>query len=132
MLITALAKLRPEKVKRLVYLSAFLLPPGITPRALAQVDTESILSSALQVDEQRRVVMIKPEAAKAVFYADSTDEDATWATSLLVPEPLRTQAQGETLSSSPSSEIAWDAVSRVYIECLKDKALGPITQKKCI
>jgi pimeloyl-ACP methyl ester carboxylesterase len=130
MLITALANLRPEKVKRLVYLSAFLLPPEVTPRALAQVDTESLLSSALRIDEQRRVVMIKPEAAKAVFYADCTDEDATWATRLLVPEPLRTPAQGETPPSPPSSETAWNAVPRVYIECLQDKALGPIIQKK--
>lgn len=130
MLITALANLRPEKVKTLVYLSAFLLPPGVLPRTLAKEDTESILSSSLLVDEQRRVVLVKPEAAKAVFYADCTDEDAAWATGLLVPEPLRTPAQGETLLSSPSSQTARDVVPKVYIECLQDKALGPTTQKK--
>jgi pimeloyl-ACP methyl ester carboxylesterase len=130
MLITALANLRPEKVKTLVYLSAFLLPPGMLPRTLAEVDTESILSSSLLVDEQRRVVLVKPEAAQAVFYADCTDEDAAWATRLLVPEPLRTPVQGEPSSSSPSTETARDAVPRVYIECLQDKALGPATQKR--
>ncbi|HEU5374914.1 MAG TPA: alpha/beta fold hydrolase [Ktedonobacteraceae bacterium] len=126
MLITALANLRPEKVKELVYLSAFLLPPGVTPRALA-VDTESILSSALLVDEQRRVVTIKPEVAKAVFYADCTDADATWATRLLVPEPFRSPTQRVT---PPLPETAWDAIPRVYITCLQDKALGPAMQKQ--
>lgn len=130
MLITVLANLRPEKVKTLVYLSAFLLPPGVLPRALAEADTESILSSSLLVDEQRRVVLVKPEAAKAVFYADCTDEDAAWATRLLVPEPLRTPVQGEPPSSSPSTATAREAVPRVYIECLQDKALGPATQKR--
>jgi pimeloyl-ACP methyl ester carboxylesterase len=130
MLITALANLRPEKIKTLVYLSAFLLPPGVVPRALAEVDTESILPSSLLVDEQRRVVMVKPEAAKAVFYADCTEEDAVWATRLLVPEPLRTPVQGEAPASSPFIETEGDAVPRVYIECLQDKALGPATQKK--
>jgi pimeloyl-ACP methyl ester carboxylesterase len=126
MLITALADLRPEKVKMLIYLSAFLLPPGILPRTLAEEDTESILSSSLLVDEQRRVVLVKPEAAKAVFYADCTDEDAA----LLVPELLRTPVQGEPPSPSLFAETARDAVPRVYIECLQDKALGPATQKK--
>jgi pimeloyl-ACP methyl ester carboxylesterase len=131
MLITALADLRPEKVKTLVYLSAFLLPPGVLPRTLAKEDTESILSSSLLVDEQQRVVTVKPEAAKAVFYADCTDEDATWATCLLVPEPLRTPVpQGETSQSPTSIKTERNTIPRVYIECLQDKALGPATQKK--
>ncbi|HEY7418608.1 MAG TPA: alpha/beta fold hydrolase [Ktedonobacteraceae bacterium] len=130
MLITALASLRPEKIKMLVYLSAFLLPPGVLPPMLAREDTESILSSSLLVDEQRRLVRVKPEAAKAVFYADCTDEDAAWATSLLVPEPLLAPTQGELSSTPPSAETERNSISRAYIECLRDKALGPITQKK--
>src|SRR5713226_9742679 len=125
MLITALADLRSEKVKTLVYLSAFLLPPGVLPRTLAKEDTESILSSSLLIDEQRRVVTVKPEAAKAVFYADCTDENATWATCLLVPEPLRTPVPQEETSQSPTSiKTERNTIPRVYIECLQDKALG--------
>lgn len=130
MLITTLAHLRPEKVKRLVYLAAFLLPLGETPRALAQMDSESLLSSALNIDKHRGVVMIKPEAAQEVFYADCTDEDATRATRLLVPERLRTPVQEAVPLAPSSSQNAWEDVSRVYIECLQDKALGPKMQKK--
>jgi pimeloyl-ACP methyl ester carboxylesterase len=131
MLISDLARQRPERVKELVYLSAFLLPPGVWPRTLAKEDTESILSSSLLRDEERRVVMVKPEAAWAVFYADCTDEDAAWATSLLVPEPLRTPAPQEEASQLPASmEAETNTIPRFYIECLQDRALGPATQKK--
>ena len=131
MLITALADQRSEKVKTLVYLSAFLLPPGVTPRDLAKEDNESILSSSLLRDEQRRVVTVKPEAARAVFYADCTNEDATWATRLLVPEPMRTPVLQEKSPQSPTSiKTERDTIPRFYIECLQDKALGPATQKK--
>jgi pimeloyl-ACP methyl ester carboxylesterase len=131
MLITALADQRPKKVKALVYLSAFLLPPGVLPRTLAQEDNESILSSSLLIDEQRRIVMIKPEAAKAVFYADCTDEDADWATRLLVPEPMRTPVPQEESPQAPTSlKTERVTIPRFYIACLQDKALGPATQKK--
>ena len=131
MLITALADQYPEKVKALVYLSAFLLPPEVTPRTLAQEDNESILSSSLLRDEQKRVVTVKPEAAKAVFYDDCTDEDAAWATSLLVPEPMRIPVPQEESPQSPMSlKTERVAIPRFYIECLQDRALGPAMQKK--
>jgi pimeloyl-ACP methyl ester carboxylesterase len=124
--ITALAQQRPEKVKMLVYLTAFLPPPGLSPQALAQEDTESLLVSSLLFDEQRHTVMVKPEAMKDVFYADCTDEDAAWATRLLVPEALRVLGEREIVPASPSTETP----PRVYIECLQDKVIGPAMQKK--
>jgi pimeloyl-ACP methyl ester carboxylesterase len=126
-LLTLLAEQRPEKIKLLVYLSAFLLPPGVWPRSLAGQDTESLLPSALLVDQERRVVTIKPEAAREVFYADCTDEDAAWATSLLVPEPLRMKAPEEAPAPFDTPEIS---LPRVYISCLQDRALGPSLQQK--
>jgi hypothetical protein len=49
---------------------------------------------------------------------------------LLVPEPLLAPTQGELSSTPPSAETERNSISRAYIECLRDKALGPITQKK--
>jgi pimeloyl-ACP methyl ester carboxylesterase len=129
-LLTLLAEQRPEKIKLLVYLSAFLLPPGVWPRALAGQDTESLLPSALLVDQERRVVTVKPEAAREVFYADCTDEDAAWATSLLVPEPLRMKAPEEMPPQSMPANIPEISLPKVYISCLQDRALGPLLQQK--
>src|SRR5437660_360832 len=64
MLITEAARQQPTKVKTLVYLSAFLLPSGVTPRTIAQEDHESILQSSLIIDEVQRVSMVKQEAAR--------------------------------------------------------------------
>ncbi|GHO99246.1 hypothetical protein KSF_092940 [Reticulibacter mediterranei] len=126
-LLTLLAERRPEKIKLLVYLSAFLLPPGIWPRSLARQDTESLLPFALLVDQERQVVTVKPEAAREVFYADCTDEEADWATSLLVPEPLRMKAPEVAPTPVDTPEIS---LPRVYISCLQDRALGPSLQQK--
>ena len=128
--ITTLAHLRPQKVKTLVYLSAYLLPPGSAFNVFEEEDSESILLPSLLPDEQRHALLVKPEAVKALFYADCTDEDVAWATQLLVPEPLFIPVQEEAPVSSPSAGTAGSEVPRVYIECLQDKALGPATQKK--
>ncbi len=126
MLISAAARERPEKIAVLVYLSAFLLPPGVMPPAIMRDDTESLLAASLVVDEKRGDVRVKPECARDVFYADCTDCDAAWATSLLVPEPLI--PQGAAPSEKPPSSVA--DIPRVYIECVQDRALGPATQRK--
>jgi pimeloyl-ACP methyl ester carboxylesterase len=47
MVISAAAELRPRVVRALVYLAAFLLPPGVTPPMVMRDDTEAILGSSL-------------------------------------------------------------------------------------
>jgi pimeloyl-ACP methyl ester carboxylesterase len=130
MLITEAARRRPEKVKTLVYLSAFLLPPGVTPRVIAQEDHESLLQASLIIDEERRVSMVRHEAARELFYADCSAEDAAWATSLLVPEASKSRAKGEVAPQVITAEVDIEQIPRVYIECLQDRALGPAMQKK--
>lgn len=129
-LLTLLAERRPEKIKLLVYLSAFLLSPGVWPRTLAGQDTESLLPTALLVDQEHNIVEVKPEAAREVFYADCKDEDAARATSLLVPEPLRMRAPEKTSSQSAPVHSREISLPRVYISCLQDRALGPLLQQK--
>lgn len=126
MLITEAARRRPEKIKALVYLAAFLLPAGVFPPSIMREDHESILPSSLIIDEERKVSIVRPEDAREVFYADCSDEDATWATALLVAEPLKVG----TSSEISATEVDIDWIPRAYITSLQDKALGPATQKK--
>ncbi len=123
--ITAAAHQRPARVGVLVYLAAFLLPHGITPPELMRTDAESLLLSALIVDQDRQTVTVAPERATQVFYDDCTDADAAWATSLLVPEPLIPRGS----AAAPTPTVISAPVPRVYIETLHDKALGPTTQR---
>ncbi|MGI8687174.1 MAG: alpha/beta fold hydrolase [Thermomicrobiales bacterium] len=125
-IITAAAEERPDQIGILVYLAAFLLPHGVAPPAIMRDDTESLLGSSLVVDEERQTVTVKKACAKQVFYADCTDADADWATSLLVPEPLIPRG----VAALPTREQDIGHIPRMYIETLCDHALGPATQKK--
>jgi len=131
MIITEVAARQPESARVLVYLSAFLLPPGVSPPELMRDDAESLLAASVVVDAERRVTTVRRECAQAVFYGDCTDADAAWAAGMLVPEPLmpRGAAVTEPVAPVPDGEIA-AGIPRVYIECLRDRALGPATQKR--
>jgi pimeloyl-ACP methyl ester carboxylesterase len=126
MIITEAARRSSGRIQSLVYLSAFLLPAGKTPRDAMLMDTESILRGCLVIDHPRGVASIKPECAKSVFYDDCSDEDAEWAIGQLQPEPL-------IPPSPPASSLVEHQpdprIPRFYIECLQDKALGPRTQR---
>ncbi|MHB8575468.1 MAG: alpha/beta fold hydrolase [Dehalococcoidia bacterium] len=126
MIISAAAALHPRSVGALVYLAAFLLPPGITPPAIMRDDLESLLPAALTVDAVAGTVTVNPDAAGAVFYADCSAADAAWATSMLVPEPLPPPGGAVDLSPPPVPQRPL----RVYIETLNDRALGPATQRR--
>lgn len=129
MVITEVAAQRPEKVAALVYLSAFLLPHGVSPPEMMRDDTESLLMAAVVVDRERGVSTVPPDRAREVFYADCTDADAAWAIGNLQPEPLRPPGEGEP---PPATVATPPHIPRVYIECTRDNALGPATQRKMV
>jgi pimeloyl-ACP methyl ester carboxylesterase len=130
--ITTLAHLRPEKIKTLVYLTAYLLPPGRVPNVFGEEDPDSILLSSLLVDEQRHVLLVKPEAAKALFYADCTEEDAAWAMRLLVPEPLFMPGQEEAPSRLPPPKQRGARYPESILNACKTKRLVLPRRRRCI
>ena len=125
--ITQVAEERPEKIETLVYLSAFLLQNGESLFQIFRFDTDSLLLPNLIVNEEQGYITFKEEAPlKEIFYADCSQEDVARAKLLLVPQeplapvatPVRTTAQN------------YGRVPRVYIECLRDRALSPSIQRK--
>jgi hypothetical protein len=125
MVITEAGQRKSDRIQSLVYLSAFLLPPGKTPRDVMRMDGESILEACLEIDVEKRVSAIRTDCAKSVFYGDCSDDDAEWAISQLQPEPL--------IPPNPSTSAAGNGypntIRRYYIECLHDRALGPLVQR---
>jgi hypothetical protein len=61
---------------------------------------------------------------KEAFYEDRSEEDIALAKLLLVP-----QAMAPITTPVKTSEAKWGRVPRVYIECLRDRALTPPFQK---
>jgi pimeloyl-ACP methyl ester carboxylesterase len=125
MIITETAQRKSERIQSLVYVSAFLLPVGKTPRDVMRMDTESILYSSLDIDLKKGISLVRTDCAKSVFYGDCSEADAEWAINQLQPEPLI--APGQPMADMVNPQPT--GIPRYYIECLQDRALGPQMQR---
>jgi pimeloyl-ACP methyl ester carboxylesterase len=122
--ITQAAETMPDKIKMLVYLTAFLLPSGKTLLDIAQVDSEAKVLPNLVMAPDQSSAMVRDDVLEDVFYADCSPSDLALARSLLVPQasvPFATPIQ-----TTPGR---WGAVPRVYIECTEDHAISIASQR---
>ncbi|HAA29061.1 MAG TPA: hypothetical protein DCE56_16915 [Cyanobacteria bacterium UBA8553] len=123
--ISQVAEYQPDKIKTLVYLTAFLLQNGESLSQVAQGDTESLFPPNLIINEAQGSCTVREDAIKDIFYGDCTDTDVAQAKSLLRPQafaPLNTPIN--------ITEEKFNQLPRIYIECLRDKAISPAIQKQ--
>jgi len=123
--ITQTAEYRPKKIKKLVYLTGFLLQNGESLFQHLKRDTGSLVLSSQILSEDQSYSTIKEEALKKVFYADCSDEDVEFAKSRLVPDPV-----AASITPVSTTKENFGRVGRVYISCLRDKTISPSKQKK--
>ena len=121
--ITQAAEYRPDKVETLVYLCAYLVPNGQSPRDFLK-NTDTLIYQNLVLGEDQVTWTIREDALKEVFFADCSDADVAQAKALLTPEPLR--ASAPPLSTTDEN---FGRIKRVYIECLQDRAIPPTAQR---
>ena len=124
-IITQVAEHRPNKIRLLVYVSAFLLPDGKSLLSVAEEDATGLVLPNLVFNENRSIATMREESLKEVFYADCPDEDVALAKTLLVPQaiaPLPTPVH--------TTPQRFGSIPRAYVECLQDKALSPAAQKR--
>ena len=123
--ISQAAEQRPDKIKMLVYLCAFLLRNGETVAGFALSSPDSQFANNIVVADDGVSATLNEESVRELFFADCSDEDADRASSLLSPEPLA------PLSTPVSiTDANYGRVPRVYIETLEDKAVLPSLQKQ--
>ncbi len=122
--ITQAAEAMPQKVKTLVYLTAFLLPSGRTLLEEAQADIGSAVLPNLVFASDQASATVKSDAIRDVFYADCSPSDWALAQALLVP-----QAAAPFATPIRSTSERWGSVPRVYIECTADHAISLATQR---
>jgi pimeloyl-ACP methyl ester carboxylesterase len=123
--ITQAAEYRPEKIEKSVYLAAALLQNGQSLLQSAELDTEALVMPNLIMAKDRSHAALNKEAIKEIFYADCSDEDVEFAKSRLVPQALAPLA-----TPVSTTEKKFGRVPRVYISCLRDKAISPPVQEK--
>ena len=112
------AELRPDKVKSLVYLTAFLLPNGGSFFGAVQGVEGSKAVENFYLSEDKTYALIKQEEIQNAFAHDIPKEAFDGAKPYIVPEPaapLRYELQ--------ITEKNFGKISKYYIECTEDRAI---------
>ena len=124
-IITEVGERVPQKIKRLVYLAAFVVPGGKSTRELSADDHESLLGPHILFAPDGKTATVDVSHLRKCFYAQCSDEDIALARALLVPEGL-------AAFSTPSGATAarWGSLPSAYIECVQDRAIGIGRQRR--
>ena len=124
-MISQAAEYRPDKIEKLVYLAAYLVPNGKTQREYSIQDTEGWLKPYVTQHPETASHTLQPEIYKEGLYHDCDDDITELAKVLLGHEPVESGITPLSLS-----EENWGRVPRVYIECTEDRAVTPFIQQK--
>jgi pimeloyl-ACP methyl ester carboxylesterase len=122
--ITEAAQARPDKVSKLVYVTAFLLQDGETLLNVATKDPLALVMPNLVMSADGSSATLKDEVLNDAFYGDCSPADIALARSLLVP-----QAGAPFATPIHTTEDAWGSIPRFYIECLQDRAISIDSQR---
>lgn len=125
LIISAAAEARPERIRCLVYLTAFLLRDGEALFSVSTLDPASALTGNLQISADGVSATVRDAVIDEAFYAGCPAEDIALARTLLQPEPLA--PLGTPLHVT---DDRFGGIPRVYIECLEDRAISPDAQRR--
>jgi pimeloyl-ACP methyl ester carboxylesterase len=125
MTITQAAEHVPERIAALVYVCAFLPGPGASLLALADGDAAARVIPNLEVDEAAGVCKVAEAAHVECFYEECDPEDAAAASARLTPESLATFATPVSVTEERAG-----SVRRIYVECLRDRAISIAKQRE--
>ncbi len=124
-MISQAAEYRPEKIEKLIYLAAYLVPDGKTQREYSLQDTEGWLKPYVTMHEETGSHTLNPEIYKEGLYHDCEDHITELAKLLLGHEPFESGVAPLRLSDENYGRIP-----RYYIECTEDRAVTPYIQRK--
>ena len=124
-MISQAAEYRPDKIEKLVYLAAYLIPSGKTQREYSIQDTMGMLRPYVTMYEDLNAHTLQPEIYKEGLYGDCDDNTTELAKLLLSHEPVESG-----ITPLQLTEENYGRIPRVYIECTEDKAVSPLIQRK--
>jgi pimeloyl-ACP methyl ester carboxylesterase len=124
-MISQAAEYRPDKIEKLVYLAAYLIPSGKTQREYSIQDTMGMLKPYVTMYEDLNAHTLQPEIYKEGLYGDCDDNTTKLAKLLLSDERVESG-----ITPLQLTEENYGRIPRVYIECTEDKAVTPFIQRK--
>lgn len=123
MTISGVAEQLPERIARLVYLTALVPRDGESAAAFGELPGFNASIGSEILDDGLRVG-VKPDLARHLFYADCDDAIAAAAETALVPTDLG--YLGTTVSLSAER---FGMVPKTYVICTRDNAIEPRAQR---
>lgn len=124
-MISQVAEYRPNKIEKLIYLAAYLIPNGKTQREYSVQDTQGVLKPYVEINEKLQASALKPEIYKEGLYHDCDENINQLAKLLLSNEPIESG-----LIPLQLTEENFGSIPKYYIECTEDKAVTPFIQQK--
>jgi pimeloyl-ACP methyl ester carboxylesterase len=124
-MISQAAEYRPNKIEKLVYVAAYLIPNGKTQRAYSVQDTNGVLKPYVTMHESLQASTLQPAIYKEGLYHDCDDLINEMAKLILSHEPIESG-----ITPLQLTDHNFGTVPRFYIECTKDRAVTPFIQQK--
>jgi pimeloyl-ACP methyl ester carboxylesterase len=122
--ISQAAEQRPEKIEKLVYLCALLLPGGKSASEISGEDNDSVIFENVEVQEDLGRILITEEGMKRALYHDCPEEDFELARRLISPQPIA------PLGTPVEVTEAFGRVRRTYVHTTQDRTASPPAQEK--
>jgi pimeloyl-ACP methyl ester carboxylesterase len=122
LVVSQVAEARPERVRKLVYLAAFLVPDGTSLLQASAGDMESKLS--MYVMPMGATATLAEDGITGAFCSDCSAEDAADIAAHLRPEPL-----APLTTEIHVTMERWGSVRRAYVHTTADQAIGPSRQQ---
>ena len=123
--ISEVAEHRPQRIRTLVYVTAFLARNGECLFDLAGSDEASLVPPNMVMSDDKSSSTIRREALRDTFYGECSDDDVALARLCVQAEPTVPLATPVKVS-----DANFGSVPRVYVECLRDKAIPISLQRK--
>ena len=129
MVATQAAARRPEHVRALVYVSAFVPVPGESLMSLTQRPeaADDQIQGNMEISGEPPEAWLSNEAARMAIYGECSDEAAEWALARRRAQPVVPFT--EPLELDESCAEAFAALPRSYVTCLRDRSIPPQMQR---
>ncbi len=124
--VSRVAELRPNKVEKLVYLTAFLLPNGGSFFKAVKGVEGSLAVENFYLSEDQKYGLVKEEEIQNAFAHDISEEAFNNAKPYIVPEPI-----APLMYELEITEENFGKIPKYYIECTEDRAI-PINVQRAM
>jgi len=123
--ISRAAELAPERLRLLVYLSAYLLPNGVALAEAARSDRDSLVPPNMIPAQGGVTCRLDPAVIRSALFGHCSDADYEFALTRMSAEPLK-----PLVSPLKVTTQRFGSVPRAYIECLQDRTVTLPAQRR--